>query len=416
MPGNSSTPIVPSLRVRDVHSQAETLLTVSYAWLMAHWAQILVAVAIAAVIIAGLIFLRKLGHRLCSNSPSLNGWGAVFGRAIVKTGNFFIVMIAAKLVDGYADPPPQLAMTINFLFTVAAVFQAAIWAREIILGAVEHRTHSEEYSGEAIGSAMGIIRLLVTFVLFAIALIVVLDNLGVNVTGLVAGLGVGGIAIGLAAQGIFADLFAALAIIFDRPFRRGDAITYDKSSGTVEAIGLKSTRIRAATGEERIIANRLLLDKEILNNSQRDYRRVQFTLGLAQWTPVEKMERLPDILREVIEGCGREFVRAGFIGFNASSYDFDVEFDSPTAAFQDFFDARHVIGLGIIKRLNAEGIDLAYPTQTAFTAAPRGGMIRPYPEAPEYGQNAEPVADDPTTPAELKPSADRSAVDEDAGR
>ena len=107
-------------------------------------------------------------------------------------------------------------------------------------------------------------------------------------------------------------------------------------------------------------------------------------------------------------------MRAGFIGFGYSSYNFDVEFDSPSAAFQDFFDARHAIGLGIIKRLNAEGIDLAYPTQTAFTAAPRGGIIRPYPEAPEYGQNAEPVADDPKTTAELKPSADRSAVDEDA--
>lgn len=414
MPGNISTPIIPPLRVRDVNSQAQNLLNVSYAWLMEHWAQILIAVAIAAVIVAALVFLRKLGHRLCSNSPSLNGWGAVFGRAIVKTGNFFIVMVAAKLVDGYADPPLQLAMTINFLFTVAAVFQAAIWAREIILGAIEHRTHSEEYYGEAIGSAMGIIRLLVTFVLFAIALIVVLDNLGVNVTGLVAGLGVGGIAIGLAAQSIFADLFAALAILFDRPFRRGDAITYDKSSGTVEAIGLKSTRIRAATGEERIIANRLLLDKEILNTSQREYRRVQFTLKLARWTPVEKLERLPDMLEEVITGCGRKFVRAGFIGFGDASHDFDVEFDSPTAAFQDFFDARHVIGLGIIKKLNAEGIDLAYPTQTAFTAASRGGMIGPYPEAPDYGRNAEPVADDPTTTAELKPSTDRSAVDEDA--
>ncbi|MEO9132029.1 MAG: mechanosensitive ion channel domain-containing protein, partial [Sphingomonas sp.] len=184
--------------------------------------------------------------------------------------------------------------------------------------------------------------------------------------------------------------------------------------GTVEAIGLKSTRIRAPTGEERIIANRLLLDKEILNNSQRAYRRVQFTLGIAQWTPVEKLERLPAMLRDVIEGCGRNFVRAGFIGFGDSGYTFDVEFDSPTAAFQDFFDARHAIGLGIIKRLNEAGIDLAYPTQTSFIAAPGGGMIRPYLDAPDYGANAEPVADDPTTSAELKPSTDRSAVDEDS--
>ncbi len=324
---NNSQASSPVLSASNVQDQAESLFTASSIWFQTHWLQIIIAVAAAAVIIVALHFLRRLGHKLCNLRPGAAGWGTVFGRAIVKTGNFFIVMVAAKLVAGYANAPREVATTITFLFTVSAVFQAAIWAREIILGAIEHRTGSESYSGEAIGSAMGIIRLLVTFALFAIALIVVLDNLGVNVTGLVAGLGVGGIAIGLAAQGIFGDLFAALAIIFDRPFRRGDAISYDNSSGTVEAIGLKSTRIRAATGEERIIANRNLLDKEILNTSQRDYRRGQFKLGLVQWTPVEKMEKLPGILEEVIEGCGRKFVRAGFIGFGDASYDFDVEFD-----------------------------------------------------------------------------------------
>ena len=403
-----------ALSASDVQAQAQSLFAASSIWIRTHWLQIIIAVAAAAVIVVALHFLRRLGNRLCNSRPGPAGWGTVFGRAIVKTGNFFIVMVAARLVAGFAHAPPEIATTIGFLFTVSTVFQAAIWAREIILGSIEHRTGSDQYSGEAIGSAMGIIRVLVTFALFAIALIVVLDNLGVNVTGLVAGLGVGGIAIGLAAQGIFGDLFAALAIIFDRPFRRGDAISYGESSGTVEAIGLKSTRIRAATGEERIIANRNLLDKEILNTSQRDYRRGQFKLGLVQWTPVEKMECLPDMLQEVIEGSGRTFVRAGFIGFGEASYDFDVEFDSPSSSFEDFFNARHAIGLGIIKRLNAEGMELAYPTQTAFTAAPRGGMITPYPQGPDYGVNAEPVADDPRTSAELRPSADKSAVDQDS--
>ena len=200
-----------------------------------------------------------------------------------------------------------------------------------------------------------------------------LDNLGVNVTGFVAGLGVGGIAIGLAAQGIFADLFAALAIIFDRPFRRGDTISYDKTTGTVESIGLKSTRIRSASGEERIISNKNLLDKEIQNITRRDYRRVVFTLGVVQWTPVDKMQRLPEMLKAVVEACDRKFVRAGFMAFGASSYDFDVEFDSPEAAFQPFFDARHQVGLAIIDRLNAEGIELAYPTQTQIIAPPEAG-------------------------------------------
>jgi small-conductance mechanosensitive channel len=395
-----------------IDQQAQSFINASTAWLQTHWLQIIIAIAVAIAIVLTLYFARSLGNKLCERSPGTAGWGKVFGRAIVKTGNFFIIMVAAKLVSGYANAPPEITTTINFLFTLAAVFQAAIWAREIILGAIEHRTQSEHYSGEALGSAMGIIRLLVTFALFAIALIVVLDNLGVNVTGLVAGLGVGGIAIGLAAQGIFADLFAALAIIFDRPFRRGDAITYDQSSGTVEAIGLKSTRIRAATGEERIIANKNLLDKEILNNSQREYRRIKFTLGLVQWTPIDVMDRLPDMLKEVVEGCGYAFVRAGFLNFSASSYDFDLEFDSKTAAYEDFFNARNAVGLAIIRRFNNENIEFAYPTQTAFTAAPQGGMIYPYPGEEEPAEPRVKAA--PPEPRGVPvPSADRSAVDQD---
>ncbi len=113
-----------------------------------------------------------------------------------------------------------------------------MWARELVLGIIEHRAGGLE-ANSGLGSAIGIIRLLVTIAIFSIAIVVVLDNLGVNVTGLVAGLGIGGIAIGLAAQGIFDDLFSALSIIFDKPFRRGDSIRWDTTSGTVENIGLK---------------------------------------------------------------------------------------------------------------------------------------------------------------------------------
>src|SRR3546814_12923437 len=119
-----------------------------------------------------------------------------------------------------------------------------------------------------------------------------------------AGLGVGGIAIGLAAQGIFADLFAALAIIFDRPFSKGDQVSYGDSSGTIEAIGLKSTRIRAYTGELRLIANKNLLDKEILNVSGRDHIRLPFTTGVAYATPPETPARLPAILTALAQAHG----------------------------------------------------------------------------------------------------------------
>src|SRR3546814_6955493 len=127
---------------------------------------------------------------------------------------------------------------------------------------------------------MGIIRVIVTFVLFAIAAVVVLDNLGVNVTGLVAGLGIGGIAIGLAAQGIFSDLFAALSIIFDKPFLKGETINYDQTTATVERIGLKSTRLRAITGEKKIISNTNLLGKEITSYVDLDHRSEEHTSEL----------------------------------------------------------------------------------------------------------------------------------------
>ncbi|MEP9402660.1 mechanosensitive ion channel family protein [Sphingomonas sp. VNH70] len=356
-------------------AQAQLWLQDTARWIAEHWLQVLVAFGIGALIVVVLHLLRRWGMRLCREDRA--GWGAIMGKAIARTNGFFMVMLAAKLVDGYASTPASVTATIEFLFTVAAVFQAAIWAREVILGVVERRTASENYHGEALASAMGLIRLLVTFALFAIALIVVLDNLGVNVTGLVAGLGVGGIAIGLAAQGIFADLFAALSIIFDRPFRRGDNVSYDKTDGAIQEIGLKSTRIRSITGEERIISNKNLLDKEIINNSRRNHRRAVFAIGVTYQTDADTCARIPAMLREVVEANDRVFVRCGFTGFGASSLDFELIFDSPGADYAGFYDGRTAVGIAIMRRFAAEGIEIAYPTQVNLTAGADGRVIDP---------------------------------------
>ena len=377
---NSTAPKAAATPIGDLPSHLGNLYHQTFDWLIANWVEALIAVGIGVLIFLVLHFAKSLGSRLCRRDPTGKGWYTVFGRAAARTGNFFMAMTAAQLVVAGAaasHPPETLVAAIKFFFTVAAVFQAAIWAREIILGAIEHRTAASEDHSETLANAMGLIRLFVTFALFAIALIMVLGNLGVNVSGLIAGLGVGGIAIGLAAQSVFADLFAAIAIIFDRPFRRGDAITYDKSAGTVEYIGMRSTRIRGANGEERIIGNKKLLDFEIINNSRRDYRRVLFTLGIVQTTPIEVLEQLPHLLKDIVEDHGQKFVRAGFTTFGAQSYDYDLEFDSTSAVFQDMYDARHSIGLSIIKRFGEEGIALAYPTQTGLTAEEAGMMIQP---------------------------------------
>ncbi|MDF2639612.1 MAG: mechanosensitive ion channel family protein [Novosphingobium lindaniclasticum] len=377
---STATPSRPA--VPDVRAQLQELVDSTVHWFQAYWLQIIIAGVIAAAIVTGLYALRRLGQRLCRTGNPRGAWLTVAGRVVTKTTNYFIVMTAIKVVDNYAQTPPALDKLVTFLFTIAAVLQGAIWAREFILGTIEHKTASEHFQGETIINAMGLIRLLVSVVVFAVAAVVLLDNLGVNVTGLVAGLGVGGIAIGLAAQGIFADLFAALAIIFDRPFSKGDQISFGTSTGTIEAIGLKSTRIRAYTGEQRIISNKSLLDMEILNVSKRDHIRLPFTIGVAYETPPETLARIPAILQQLVEEAGGTAARAGFETFGPSSLDFALLVDVPGADWSVAHPLRDRLLVSIMKRFAAEGISIPYPTQTTYTAAPNGELIMPYPDAP----------------------------------
>ena len=228
---------------------------------------------------------------------------------------------------------------------------------------------------------MGIIRLLISIALFAVAAIVILDNMGVNVTGLIAGLGIGGIAIGLAAQGIFSDLFASLSIIFDRPFRVGEAIKYDNSVATVERIGLKSTHLRSVNGELLVISNTNLLSKEITNYAHLERRRVQFAIGVIYQTTPAMLRALPALLKAQVEAEGHEFVRSSFIGFGASSLDFELVADIPSADYNEVIAARTAIGIRVFEEMTNAGYDFAYPTQTTFTAAPDGTMILPYAES-----------------------------------
>jgi len=371
---------IGNIAIADVDIDLAQTYAETVTWFAHHWVRITVAAGLAAAMIVVLYAARALAVRYCNKErPEPRSWWLVLGRTAARTMRSFILLLSLYAVVGIANPPAAVGTVITVLFTVVAVFQGAIWARELILGAVEIYTGTKHYAGEALSNAMGIIRILVSFAVFAIALIVVLDNLGVNVTGLIAGLGVGGIAIGLAAQGIFGDLFAAIAIILDRPFKRGDTISYDQTTGTVEAIGLKSTRVRALTGEERVIANRQLLDKEIQNLSDRDHRRFRFAIGVIYQTAPDVARGIPDLLQAIVRKEGASFVRAGFIGFGGSSLDFEVEFDTP-ADYEIAYRQRHDIGLAILERFNADGIEFAYPTQTTFTAAPDGTMIMPYAE------------------------------------
>jgi small-conductance mechanosensitive channel len=373
-----TAPTLPRIAPESIVPRLQSYWDALNMWVQTNYLELGVAVMAAIIVFVALSWLKRIAANIARASEHRAHLKSIIARTLARTSKFFRVMVSIELVNQIANAPVALTQTVDILFTIAIVIQIAIWLREIILGLIERRAGEGVHEHDTLQSAMVLIRLLVSFVLFAIAAIVVLDNLGVNVTGLVAGLGVGGIAIGLAAQGIFSDLFAAISIIFDKPFRRGDTVSYDNTVARVEVIGMKSTRLRALTGEEKIISNSKLLEKEITNNTLTLYRRVTFVLTLVYQTPPALARRVPDILRQAVEANNAQFIRAGFNNFAPSSLDFHLVFDIESDDVEEMFQARHNIGIAIIDSFAREGISFAYPTQTTFTAAPDGTMVMPY--------------------------------------
>jgi small-conductance mechanosensitive channel len=362
------------------------------AWVTDNLSEIALALAAVAGIVALLYGVRALVLRACKRLGPQHAFAGVFASVVRKTRLWFLVALALRLVVGYLHLPQDIAKTIGFLFTVATALQGAFWARTLILGMITLRAGEHESDKTGLASAMSIIKLLVSIAVFAIAAIVILDNLGANVTGLVAGLGIGGIAIGLAAQGIFSDLFAALSILFDKPFRVGDTITFQGKegpvTGTVKKIGLKSTRILSLTGELRIIGNTQLLAQEVTNFTGRQLFRFQLVIGVIYQTPPELLAELPTLMRGEVEKAGHRVVRASFRTFSPSSIDFDLIFEVDTGEGDKAFAAQEQIAFGLVQTFRERGIEFAYPTQTTFTAAPDGTLVMPYPAALVDGETA----------------------------
>ncbi|PSJ38773.1 mechanosensitive ion channel family protein [Allosphingosinicella deserti] len=366
---------------QNLSEKTGAIATQAQGWITNNGVDILIAAAIGIAIALALLGVRALGCRMVGRvTPGADPrWPILFAKVVAKTNLFFIVLCSAQLVAEHAETPPAILQAINFLFVIAATIQAAIWAREFILGYIQHRAGvDDEHS--TLSSAMGIVRLLVTVALFAVAIVVILDNLGVNVTGLIAGLGIGGIAIGLAAQGIFSDLFAALSIIFDRPFRRGDTITFGTFTGTVEKIGLKSTRIRALNGEQVVVSNTNLLNMQLQNFAPLQQRRAVMLFGVTYQIAPDLMARIGQELKAIVERQpDASFDRCHAFQFGASSIDYELVFHVQGSDFTAFADVRQAVMIEMMRRFAELGIDFAYPTQVSFTAAPDGRLVMPYP-------------------------------------
>ena len=328
-------------------------------WFEANRDGLMTGVLVGLVLVGLMLLLRSFGERSVRRDPLGMGWRTVFGRVLAKTRVAFMILAAADVVATYADLPHKAARLIDILFVIAFAIQGAVWGRELILGLIGRRAAEENGDGP-LASAMAIIRVFVSVALFSIAGILILDNVGVNVTALVAGLGIGGIAIGLAAQGIFSDLFAALSILFDRPFKKGDTIRYDGSTGTVERIGLKTTRLRSTTGEQLIMANTKLLEREIHNLAQAKARRITIYLAVGGDTSGAAVDRVAEAAEAAVAGQkGCKLVRCGLSGAGSAALAYDLVYDDSTTSADTLARNRSAILHALIDRLGAAKLVLA---------------------------------------------------------
>jgi small-conductance mechanosensitive channel len=340
------------------------------AWFQANGDALLIGAIVAAVLVAVMLVLRSIGERITIADPECRSWKSVIGRVLAKTSLGFMIVAAIEVELTYAALPPRIARAWDALFIIAFALQSAVWARELVLGVISRRV-SEDQVDTTLGNATAIIRVLVSVAVFAIAIVVILDNLGVNVTALVAGLGIGGIAIGLAAQGIFADLFAALSILFDKPFRKGDLIRYDQSTGTVERIGLKTTRLRATTGEQLVMANTKLLEREIHNLAQSKARRMTLYLAVKAPQPTRALEHIAAIAGEAVDATrGCKLVRCALTGVASEAITHELVYDD-SAKDQNrlALNRSDIIGT-IIERLEAGGLELVRASDLPAPPAP----------------------------------------------
>jgi small-conductance mechanosensitive channel len=219
-------------------------------------------------------------------------------------------------------------------------------------------------------TSFAILKMVGHVVVWTLVAILILANVGVNVTGLVASLGVGGIAVALAAQKILGDLFASLSIVLDRPFEAGDFIVVGDFMGTVERIGLKTTRVRGLGGEQQVFANTDLLESRIRNFQRLAERRVVFTIGLCYDSPLEKLRKVPDLVRGAVTAQQQvRFDRAHFVRFGESSLDFEIVYYMLTPDYNAYMDAQQAINLALYESVRALGLDFAFPTRTLYLSS-----------------------------------------------
>jgi small-conductance mechanosensitive channel len=323
------------------------------------------ALALAVLLLARRLLAHRLGALALRTTNIVDDLGAEIAR---RTRFFFLVALAVAVGARFVVLPPRIADTLDKAIALIVLLQAAMWGTAAIAfyvaRYVDRRRETLEASNAWAIRALGVgARVMV----WALVFVAVLDNLGFDVTALVTGLGVGGIAIALAVQTILGDILAAMAIVFDKPFVVGDFIVVDNLAGTVEEIGLKTTRVRSLSGEQLVFGNGELLKSRIRNFKRLYERRNLFTVDVPYDTPRDVVARIPAMLREVVEAQHPvRFDRSHFSAYGESALRFETVYFVVDPDYNKHMDVQQAIFLGILERFEREGVEFAFPTRTVI--------------------------------------------------
>ena len=340
---------------------------------LALWAQ---ALGVATVTLGALWLTRRLLTRRL---------GALAARTANRVDDRFVLLVQRTKIFTLAAVSlwPLLAMldaagrvedAVRIVTVLVAGIQLAIWGNVLIAHVLEARVAQLRKADPSSATTLNGLTILARGAMWVVLVLLALDNLGVNISALVAGLGIGGVAIALAAQSVLGDLFASLAIVLDKPFVVGDFIVVGDLMGTVEHVGVKTTRLRSLSGEQLVFANSDLLGSRIRNFKRMSERRILFTVGVTYQTPARKLVEIPRILQEAVASqAGVRFDRAHFKSYDDSAMTFEIVYFVLDPDYNRYMDTQQRVNLEIFTRFEREGIEFAYPTRTVYVRSEGGG-------------------------------------------
>lgn len=310
---------------------------------------------------------RVMIHYFARRSQESDHDGYDFMLAMASRTLFpLLLMVSLYVGMSFLTIPAGVVSWISSGAVAAVILQTAIWANALVTFGLKRYQKQYRHIDPARMTTVRAVSMATRLVVILVAVILVLDNLpGVEITALVASLGIGGIAIALAVQSILSDLFASLSIILDKPFVLGDFIIVDTYMGTVEYIGLKTTRVRSLSGEQLVFANGDLLKSRIRNYKRMAEWRVVFTLGVTYQTAYRHLKSIPGWIETIIAALDlTRFDRAHFQGFGDYALKFEIVYYVLDPDYNRYMDIQQAINLAIHQKFEAEKIDFAYPTQT----------------------------------------------------